>query len=811
MFERIPTRLYSMMLSSIFRLSILVLLLTCAPQFCAAQAFVEAVWPPVVQRGKVNRIHITGSQVEQVVDLWTSVPSTQIEAILADEGDGHRTTIDLKIPPDAPLGLYGLRLATRSGLSNTLVFLIDELPVSLRPEPGSTEGRDVEELSLPACVAAPCRAASVDRYSIDVEAGQRLTFEVIGNRFGKDFDPVITIRNSRNRIVAQCDNSEGLFFDCRFEQTFSDPGSYVVEVSDARYKGDANWSYVLRIGDFPVARVALPSLIPQGHTTPLSFPQSPMLALSAAIPVGRHDGERFFQEIRTAPTKPATWIPLQVGETPNGFEREPNDASTSATRISVPAALNGVLSRTGDNDWFQFELKKGQSINLHGAAKWIGSPADLELVLFEPTKEGTPREVRRIDQTTVRDNDRNTTYAIEANFSFTARFDGVHSLLVSDLSRRGGSAFAYRVDVKNSGPQLRLESEVARLTVPQQSFQPLPLKITRSGFSGPIQLSLIGAPEGVTLQPSTVPEEASEFVCRLTATDKATVGLATIQILGRFQKDDVSVEAVASTHPLIDRQIRNKDRILHALRADQRRLPFSLSNRIALQVTPPSPFDFELPNQEVLLPKYQSAGFSIVTKRRPGFTAPLTFDIRGGQIGDEAEERVQVFGRIPAATTESSNVQGMLFTRILTRFEKRRVDLTATGRHADGFSVSLTRTFILDVRSAFDPQFESPTIDIEPGQSVKVKLLANRVPTFDGAITLTDPRPQLAIVYSKTIEIPAGKTDVEFDLQAKSNTPPGRYQLRFESVGYVGKYQEFLRNPILTINVKKPAAPTKKQ
>ena len=34
----------------------------------------------------------------------------------------------MKVGPDAPLGVYGLRLATGSGLSNVKLFLIDDLP-----------------------------------------------------------------------------------------------------------------------------------------------------------------------------------------------------------------------------------------------------------------------------------------------------------------------------------------------------------------------------------------------------------------------------------------------------------------------------------------------------------------------------------------------------------------------------------------------------------------------------------------------------------------------------------------------------------
>jgi len=62
----------------------------------------------------------------------------------------------------------------------------------------------------------------------------------------------------------------------------------------------------------------------------------------------------------------------------------------------------------------------------------------------------------------------------------------------------------------------------------------------------------------------------------------------------RFQR-------LVRTHPLIDKQIINVDLIPHALREDQRRLPPSLTDRFALQVTPPAPFKVELPEKLLTL------------------------------------------------------------------------------------------------------------------------------------------------------------------------------------------------------------------
>ena len=92
----------------------------------AARPFVEEVWPGVVQRGQTNRIELRGTGLEQAVGLWTSVPGLTLAARPVSPGDGAAVVLEVDLPAEAPTGLFGLRLATGSGLSNACVFLIDE-------------------------------------------------------------------------------------------------------------------------------------------------------------------------------------------------------------------------------------------------------------------------------------------------------------------------------------------------------------------------------------------------------------------------------------------------------------------------------------------------------------------------------------------------------------------------------------------------------------------------------------------------------------------------------------------------------------
>ncbi|MDB5335799.1 MAG: putative serine proteinase, subtilase family [Planctomycetaceae bacterium] len=768
------------------------LIVTCvawgAPDRAYSQAFVEHLSPPILQRGAATKLQLLGTETAGAVGLWSSLPPEMLRVRSIGAGDATKAEVEVELAANAPLGIYGLRLATRSGLSNVHLFAVDELPIAVRPADLPADA--APPVTLPACITAPCRPATVDRYAITVQAGQRVTFEVIGNRFGKDYDPLVQIRNAAGKLVAECDNSVGLYADCRFAHTFAAAGVYSVEVRDARFEGNPTWHYVLRMGDFPEARMSIPSAIQPGVAAILTFPQVAGLQLPVTLPADRPLGT-VFHEIRNSPAGQATWIPLTITDLPPQLEVEPNDKIETATPVKVPATLNGVLGQPGDSDYFAFELTQGQKLQFQGISRVLGGAADLELVMFD----ADGREVRRVDDVELE----------EGNFAFNAGKAGLHRLQVRDIARDGGPEFAYRIEVRAGGPQIQLLAETPDLTIPQGTFQPLALKVTRTEFAGDIRLELRGAPAGMTLEPAVIPGTATEFVANLTTTAATPEGIANLQIVGTATIEGAPpLQTIVRTKPMVDRQLRNVDLILYALREDQILLPPSLTSQLAVMVTPPSPFQIELPTQLVELTRFQTVDFPIVTTRTAGFAAPITFKVKGGQIGVEKEERNQIYAKFTPATPEQLKASGTFFNRILTNLAKHRVDLTASAE-VNGQRINLTRTFTLDVRSAFQPTYELAQPMIPPGGTVKVKILANRVPTFDGPITMT-MGPYSGFKFPETVEIPKGQPFVEVDFKAEPQTNPGRHDIRMQVAGFVNKYEESLNLPNLQIEIKKPDA-----
>jgi len=427
---------------------------------CNAEIFIEHVFPPCVQPGQTTHITLVGAELQDATALWTTLPADSVKSqwVSSDEAG---VTFAVEITGDARPGLYGLRVATPSGLSNVHLFAVDDLPIVVEREtagaktgtaatgPSNNSLDRAQAIALPAVVVGTSPASDIDCYAIEVIAGQRVSFEVVGNRLGKAFDPLVKIFDANGRSVIERDNDVGLFFDSRFEHTFKKGGRHYVRLTDTRYHGSRHWTYMLRMGRFPAARVAIPSTVQAGKHTVLHFPELGMGRKEFDVPAKLH-GDRFFFGLRRDGDEGSAWFPLSVSRLTNAMESEPNNKQTSATPATVPCNLHGLIDGPGDEDWFVMDLRKGDRFVFRSETQTIGSPADLELVLFGPDK----KELQRSDDSSFDD----------AKFALTAPADGKYHLQVSEVVRKGGPAYAYRVEVQRRQPRRIAYSLAAHLS-----------------------------------------------------------------------------------------------------------------------------------------------------------------------------------------------------------------------------------------------------------------------------------------------------------------------------------------------------------
>jgi len=771
----------------IMSLTAVILALSARPGF--SQGFVEHMEPPVLERGKTTRVIIVGSKLGKGLDLWSTLSgairampvATNATAPLPQGERGvrlDRAEFDVTVANDAPIGVFGLRLATADGLTNAFLALVDDLPV----EPVDVPNRRV---TLPCAIWGRFREATVDRFLIDVKAGQRVSFEAVANRFGKDVDPLITIRDAKDRFVAERDNDAGLYFDCRFEHTFAEAGTYTVAMRDARFHGSEHGFYVLRMGTFPAATVAVPAAVKPGRTR-LLLPE--LGDTSVEVDIAAHAANLHYAVLKRPGDNGSSWVPLEAGEreatvfqgVPNSFEQ--------GTHAPAPGVLCGVLARPGERHFFRLDLAKAQRITVRAEGRAFNSPADIELAIID----AKGKETRRVTENVQKE---------EVAFDFTAGAPGIYGLAVRDLNREGGSSFVYRVDVRNTLPEVQVSADVEGLTVPQGNQQPVPLTVARTNYTGKIALSLVGAPAGVSLSPSEIPADANTIVCMLSAAAGAPLGVHTLQIMARPVDSPDALPSLVRCRPMIDKQIVNVDLIPYGLREDQRRLPPALTDRFALQVTPPAPYDVQLAEEQVTLGRYQHVEFAIVITREKGFTGPVTFSAKGGQIAPKEEGRTRVYAEFPTAMPDQPRVLGSIHSKILTNPAKHRVDLTAASVH-QGRQVTLQRTFNLEVRSAFAVSVDPPTQKLDPGASGKVRLNVDRLKTFDGEVEV-DITPTFGIEMPERIVIPRGQAGVDVGFRVASERAAGKVNINLSATAQVNGYEEENRGIRIEIDVQK--------
>jgi len=232
-----------------------------------------------------------------------------------------------------------------------------------------------------------------------------------------------------------------------------------------------------------------------------------------------------------------------------------------------------------------------------------------------------------------------------------------------------------------------------------------------------------------------------------------------------------------------------------------------LTDRLAIQVTPAAPFTMDLTEPLVILGRYQHADIPIVTTRAAGFDGPVSFIARGGQLAPKDDVRTRVYAEFPSATMERQQVTGRIHARILSQIGRTRIEVEGTAVH-NGRRVTLTRSFDLDLRPAFRLAAEPDKLMAVPGESVKIRLQAERVKPFDGPISVQiAPVPGLDL--PATVEVPRGKDSVDVGVKVALDMMPRRISIRARSVATVGAYEEELQTQLVEIDIRKPVAPEK--
>ena len=232
---------------------------------CAQEPAINGTIPGAVGSGGVTQLQINGGNLAVAKKLWLSFPgdATLAEGIEKNGENPAQVTYKVNVPPDTACGIHAMRVITDKGVSPLRFLFVDDL-LSVESVGSNVSLATAQMLSVPTAVNGNVAGLNWQFFKFPVQAGQRLSIEVLARRIGSALDPMLRLLDTKGRELAYVDDSPGLSGDAALVYTFKDAGEYILELRDIKYGGGA---YRLRIGDFPVATVAYPLAVQRGATT----------------------------------------------------------------------------------------------------------------------------------------------------------------------------------------------------------------------------------------------------------------------------------------------------------------------------------------------------------------------------------------------------------------------------------------------------------------------------------------------------------------------------------------------------------------
>jgi hypothetical protein len=445
-------------------------------------------------------------------------------------------TLRVTIADDAAPGERELRLGTRNGLTNPLVFCVGQLPefskkaakvigqpgigaaARLRNQPRSTAPVAPANITLPAIVNGQIMPGGVDRYRFPAPKGQHLVVTAsarklipyISDAVPGWFQATVALYDAQGKEVGYADDYRFHPDPVLYCEIPSD-GEYVVEIKDAIYRGREDFVYRIAIGELPFVT----SIFPLGGKAGV---RTSVAVKGWNLPVARITPESKGSEVGICPisVRKGEWIsnrlPFAVDTLPERTEEEPNNLIKAAQRVKLPVVVNGRIDRPGDADVFRFEGRAGEEIVAEVFARRLDSPLDSLLKLTDSTGKQLAANDDHDDKGAGL-----TTHQADSRISARLPKNGTYYLHLIDTQRKGGAEYSYRLRVSRPRPDFELRVTPSSVNVRAGTTVPITVyALRKDGFAGDITLRLKDAPPGFTLSGSWIP--AGQDKVRLTLT-----------------------------------------------------------------------------------------------------------------------------------------------------------------------------------------------------------------------------------------------------------------------------------------------------
>lgn len=584
----------------------LVLVALGAATAVAVEPSLGGIAPYGVQRGFETEVLFQGGRLQDAKELLFYSPGftvTSIEAV-----NDATVKAKLNVAPDCRMGIHAVRVRTLTGVSNLRTFTVGALPEVKEIEPNSLFDKP-QAIAMNVTVSGVVDAEDVDHFVVELKEGQRLTAELEGLRLGNTFfDPYLAILNSARFELSRSDDAALLNQDCLCSIVAPEDGKYIVQIRESSYGGNGACTYRLHIGGFPRPTAVYPSGGKPGEVLNVKYigDAAGDVAAQVTLPttVSNQETGLFAQDANGIAPSPNM---VRVIDIPNALEVEPNDALAQASPGSAaPCALNGIIEKDGDVDYFKFSAKAGQQFDIRVyARKPLRSPLDSVLTILNAQGGGIVGS--------------DDSGGPDSYVRFGAPADGDYYAVIQDQLKAGGPNYVYRVEITPVVAALTMALPERQqyipntLTVHKGNRMALMVSSQRANFGGPIDVSVAGLPAGMTTETLQVRPDQTDVPVLFTAAADAAPAGALADLIGKLaDPKQAPLEGHLRQRCMLVRGQNNIDVWGH----DAERMAVSLGDEV--------PYKIDIVQPKAPLARNGSMNLKIVATRKEGFKAAIS-------------------------------------------------------------------------------------------------------------------------------------------------------------------------------------------
>ena len=742
----------------------LAIALLAAMPAAASSPVLGAVRPVGGTRGTDVVLTLSGARLGDAQEILWYQPG--IETIGITPVDDNSFQANVRIAPDARLGLYDFRVRTATGLSHLRTFSVGAFPEVAEVEPNNDFDAP-QEIPLGVTVSGVAENEDDDYYVVEASRGQRITAEVEGIRLGIAlFDPYVAILDTARFELARSDDAPLVRQDGIVQVVAPEDGRYIVQVRESAYQGNGNCLYRLHVGPYPRPRATLPSGGPIGETVEVRW-------------IGDIEGDR--TEAVTLPNEPDPSFGLLaeddrgVAPEPNPFrlspfgnviEAEPNASHDDAAPFAPPMALEGIIGEDGDVDHYAFEAKAGQVFDVRTFARSLGSP--LDAVVWVAKKGGGM----------VGAND--DSGGPDSYYRFPAPEDGPYVVGIRDHLNKGGPTHTYRIEVTPVAPKLTLSPQnenpqigVVNASVPRGNRVALLLNAGRADFGGDLTILAEGLPEGVAIESDTMTANIATMPILFSAAADAPIGGTLATLHGAHTDPNVAIPSEFSQTVELVQGANN--------------VPFwtRTVDRLAVAVAEEAPYTIDVVEPKVPVVRNGSMQLKVVAHRDEGFNAPIAVALPWNPPGIGSAGGVSIpEGQNEALIPINANDNAPLQTW--------KIVVNGSSNGPSGPVVVSSQLAPLTVAEKF-LTLEFQRASAEQGSEAPLLVKINKLTDFEGEATVTlIGLPNAATAEARSIT--KDTAEILFPIKVAAETPEGTHKNLFCQVVVTQDGEPILHN-----------------